>query len=480
MMDEVKEFVKNRKVTKAEIDENVRLNGKKMPRRSLFVRLKKFVKDFFEGNALEPRMIGIAGIRGVGKTTLLWQIADFVNKNSKGKDIDIYFISMDIAVDYGFENIQIIEALENLLDKSKKYLILLDEVQYMENWSLMLKILYDKFKNVFIIATGSSSLLIHSDVNLSSRWNVESLYPLSFSEFVLIRSWLKTDGKEQILPEKGLGNRLKEILFYSDDINELNQGLNEISSKINEYLSKVESLKRRKKNVFVGNFVKEYVFYHNIPRFLLIDEKKTIIDRTFDMLHRVIYQDLREFYELNEVEKIRRFLVYIAFTDELNQEKASKKFHIKKDRLKNVIESLVKSEIFIEFPPYGGTKSRLKTAKKLFFISPTIRYSILKQIYSDTERFHSKLYEDIAALYLKRVLNGMVFYGKTEDQKSPDFLIEIPGLPCIALEIGTAKRDLSQLKMDCAKYGILVNTKAKNFHVTGKYAVLPLKWFLLM
>jgi len=180
------------------------------------------------------------------------------------------------------------------------------------------------------------------------------------------------------------------------------------------------------------------------------------------------------------VEKIKRFLVYVAFTDELNEDKISKNFGIKRDRLKNIIESLIKSELFIRFPPYGGTKSRLKSPRKLFFISPTIRYSILKQVYPDTKQFHSKLYEDIAALYLKRELNSMVFYGKTDNSKSPDFIVEIPGLPCVSLEIGTSKKDFSQLMVDCAKYGLLVNSRARTFSRLGEYALIPLRWFLLM
>ena len=73
----------------------------------------------------------------------------------------------------------------------------------------MLKIIYDKFKNAFIIATGSSSLLIRSTVNLSTRWNLEPLYPLTFPEFVMIRSWLRGGGETPLFPEKGLGEELE-------------------------------------------------------------------------------------------------------------------------------------------------------------------------------------------------------------------------------------------------------------------------------
>ena len=72
------------------------------------------------------------------------------------KDIDVFFVSMDIASAYGFDLRVILEAMSSLISASQKVLLLFDEVQYMGNWALMLKIIYDKFKNAFIIATGSS------------------------------------------------------------------------------------------------------------------------------------------------------------------------------------------------------------------------------------------------------------------------------------------------------------------------------------
>ena len=214
MLEEAMNFINNNKVSRNEIWENISLNGKRLPQRFIFVKLRKYISDFLKNKTLEPRMVGIAGIRGVGKTTLLWQIADFVKSNFKG--VKIYFLSMDVASDYGFESKILIEALKNVISSNQKTVLLFDETQYMENWSLMLKILYDKFKNAFIIATGSSSLLIHSIVDLSMRWNLESLYPLCFTEFVMISSWLKSEGKKAIFPEKSLGGEIKDALFSSE------------------------------------------------------------------------------------------------------------------------------------------------------------------------------------------------------------------------------------------------------------------------
>ncbi len=474
MFENVKIFIENSKVTKNEIRENVTLNGKKLPRRSIFVSLRKHVDNFLKNKAFEPRMIGIAGIRGVGKTTLLWQIADFVKNNFK--EVDVYFLSMDIASDYGFESKTLIDALKHVISSQKKVVLLFDEIQYMEKWALLLKIIYDKFKNSFIITTGSSSLLLHSTVDLSTRWHIESLYPLSFTEFVMIRSWLKSKGKKTIFPESGLGNKVKDALFQSENVQIVSKNLARIEKNIQKYLSKVEKFIETPK---WKNCLNEYILYHNIPRLLLIDEKNTILNRTFDLLHRVLYQDLREFYEQNEIEKIKRFLMFLALSDELNKIKIAQNLAIGTEKIDKIIDSLVKSELLIKFPVHGGIKTKIKI-EKLFFSSPTMRYAIIRQLFSRTDQFHSKLYEDITALYLKKIFNGLVLYGGTGTEKSPDFVVTIDN-EIIPIEVGTGKRDLSQLNsVKNKKYGLLLNFRSDRIKIYNDNIIVPLKWFLLI
>jgi predicted AAA+ superfamily ATPase len=474
MLKKAKSFIKNNKVTKGEIWENISLNGKKLPQRFIFVKLKKYVKDFLENKAVEPRMVGIAGIRGVGKTTLLWQIANFVKNNYKG--IDVYLLSMDIASDYGFESKILIDAFKESIPLHKKVVLLFDEIQYMENWALMLKIIYDKFKKIFFIATGSSSTLIHSTVDLSTRWHIESLYPLSFTEFIMIKSSLKSEEEKPIFPERGLGSRIKDVLFFSENAKDVSAELSKIKNKIQEYFKKIEEFMETQG---WRNYLNEYIFYHNIPRLLMIEEKNTILNRIFDLVHRVLYQDLREFYKQNETEKIKKLLVFLAFSDEVNKEKLSKSLEIKVEKIDKIIESLIKSELLIRFPVYGGVKTRIKK-EKLFFVSPSMRFAIIKQLFYKTEQFHPKLYEDITALYLKKIFNGLVLYGGTGKEKSPDFIVEIDN-KIIPIEIGTGKNDLSQLEaIKNKKYGLLINFKSNEAKISNNNVIVPLKWFLLL
>ncbi len=464
-------FIKNSKLSPRSIRERIFYNGRKMPQRFMLIKIRKYVKDFLQGTNIEPRMLGISGLRGVGKTTLLWQLAEYVKKNFS--NINIYYISLDIASGYNIQPMELVEAFSQILSPSQKYVLLFDEVQYMQNWALMLKILYDKFPQVFILASGSSSVHLHSGIDLASRWNLETLYPLSFTEFVMIRTSLKA--QKPLFPEKGLAQRLRNTLFYSRNISQLKKNLTHIEPAIQKYFDKIQE--EIEKKVFFKNILHQYILYHNIPRLLLIEEKNTIIDRLLEMLERVISQDIPNTRQA--LSEVRRFLYFLPITDEYNIEKASQNLGIKKDIIREIINSLIEAEILLQFPSLKGSKNRATQTGKIFFTSPTIRYAIVRKIYANNrDKYIPKLYEDITALYLKRMFPTLTFYGKETSAQSPDFILLTQETP-IAIEVGTQKKNTTQINEKKFRYGIIINAKNKKVSYRKNVLYLPLSWFLL-
>ena len=84
----------------------------------------------------------------------------------------------------------------------------------------------------------------------------------------------------------------------------------------------------------------------------MIDEEGVIINRALELVSRGLYQDLKEFYESNEVMKIFRVLTYMALSDEINRDKISKELGISKDKFERIADSLVRAEMLIKFPVY--------------------------------------------------------------------------------------------------------------------------------
>jgi hypothetical protein len=157
--------------------------------RYLFERAEKIMKErtFF---------LGIKGIRGIGKTTLLLQLYE------RTKDA-IYFNADDREL-RGFDLYDVIRALS---DEGYKT-IFIDEIHTKPDWDYDLKTIYDE-GDVYLIFSGSSAInLSRGKVDLSRRVILENLLPASF------REWLNIKRKKDIDPislEK-LINEKKELL----------------------------------------------------------------------------------------------------------------------------------------------------------------------------------------------------------------------------------------------------------------------------
>jgi predicted AAA+ superfamily ATPase len=126
---------------------------------------------------VSPGFINIIyGPRRVGKTVLLQQISDYY------KEDNVLFLNGDTEeAQMALERTSEVR-LSRLVEGKK--LILIDEAQRIPNVSLSLKIIIDKFPDLKIFVTGSSSLSLTRGAkeNLVGRNKSYRLFPLSFKE----------------------------------------------------------------------------------------------------------------------------------------------------------------------------------------------------------------------------------------------------------------------------------------------------------
>ncbi len=138
--------------------------------------LPKFKRYLFDKIDIKSRLIGILGQRGVGKTTLIRQIANEIDL-PKSK---MLYISADNITK------PISEIAQNFSAYGGKLLII-DEIHKAENFAKELKTVYD-FLDIKVIFSGSSALEIeNSKIDLSRRALFYNLYSLSFREFIAIK-----------------------------------------------------------------------------------------------------------------------------------------------------------------------------------------------------------------------------------------------------------------------------------------------------
>jgi len=485
-MEELKQYIISNKVTVSKLHaETHDANDRLLPQRNLFVKLRQYADGFFDRGE-QPRLLALSGLRGVGKTTLMWQTAKHIFEN---KTQEIYFFNVDDLNRLGYRLYDAFTVLENdILQKPFHELdypivFLIDEVHESEGWDKDLKILYEKCKKAFIMCTGSSALLLHQSPDLASRWSLIRLYPFRFAEFIQAKSWMENTSK-QLFAQKGLGSKLKQILFYSENIENLEHELKQNKSSIDEYLNKVSNTFTK---LTIDELINEYISYHNIARFLSIKNKSLINDRIIDLFERILYKDIPVFakIESNEVELMFRLLLRIALSDEINMEKLAGSIGCKQTQVEHFIETLHKAEILNVLSPYGGTKLKTGLSKKPFFMSPSLRRALYQRVYGENieERLRAKLYEDIVAMYLRRVLQepGLLSFGLSTKSVSPDFIIETGDSP-VVIEVGTNKTTIRQTEkyLEKKRYGIIISASATDYSIRDNTLVIPLSWFLLL
>jgi len=161
-----------------------------------------------------PEVVIVNGPRRVGKTTMLKSLQSSVSDRKTE-----YFDFTDPAIlnlwkDFSVSRIEAI--LKDLGIDMQKSILFFDEVQYLEEVGLLLKLLYDHFRHIKIIATGSSSFLLlqHIGDSLAGRKKIFVMYPLSLTEIHSLKTinyW-----KFNHLPVKGptLTEDLRQTLLY--------------------------------------------------------------------------------------------------------------------------------------------------------------------------------------------------------------------------------------------------------------------------
>ena len=483
-MDEIlKNYLENTIVTKSAISSRLThpITKLRYPTRLVYDLLRKYADDFFK-TGLEPRFVSLAGLRGVGKTTLLWQTANHIyQKHNK----DVYFFNVNTLKNLGIDlHIALEEFQKHIIKKrfielSEPITLLFDEVHDDEKWSKTLKILYDEAKTAFILCTGSSALLLNSTADLARRMRTEKIYPFKFLEFIAAKSFL--ENAEMITPEPNLSEELKEAISYGETPQEAFSKIISVERKVDDYYKKINSIV----NLQFKDLWQTYIYYQNIPSFLFLKDLVTINDGILDLFKRVIYEDIPKFKStFTDFSKIERLLLRLAGSDEINPEKLSGIIGVKLNEINELIDILAKAELLNVLLPNGGLDTKIVKNKKAFFMSPSLRRALLTTMYGQNlpEQFKSKLIEDIIVMYLRRILtDGVISFATGSNETNPDFVIETREKP-VLLEVGTSKTTTRQIKQSNVeyRYGVLISNGITSPNLKENCIQMPLSWFLLL
>ena len=265
--------------------------------------INRSLLNIIQSRLFKQKVIIITGPRQAGKTTLLKLLSDQINQPS------LWFNGDEANVPILFQNITSFE-LSNIIGKNK--LLIIDEAQKIPKIGLTLKLLVDNFKDIQVIATGSSAFDLMDEINepLTGRKFEYQLYPFSFGEL---------SAENGIIEEKRKLNQRLVFGSYPDVINnptDATEILNWLSdSYLYKDLFRLDSLKKPELLVkllqALSYQVGNEVMYNELARTVSSDPKTVekyigLLEKTF-VLFRLpaLSRNLR-----NEIRKSRKIYFY--------------------------------------------------------------------------------------------------------------------------------------------------------------------------
>ncbi|RLI93130.1 MAG: hypothetical protein DRO94_00185 [Candidatus Altiarchaeales archaeon] len=143
------------------------------------------------------QIIIICGLRRVGKSTLMYQLIQYLIDRGVSPYNILYF-----SFDKGSLEIKkILDIYSKLTDvdyENENIFVFLDEIYKLKNWYDELKLLYDALPNVKFVISGSASLQIEEKArkNLTGRYFFVEIKPLNFNEFFELKFGKKIEKPE--------------------------------------------------------------------------------------------------------------------------------------------------------------------------------------------------------------------------------------------------------------------------------------------
>lgn len=175
-----------------------------------------FFRSLYGDLNWNTRFLGITGLRGVGKTTMLLQYLKFGAKERKQ--------TLYVTADHPWFYDNTLLELAQRFSKFGGTHLLIDEIHRYPNWSRELKNIYDGLPGLQVIFTASSVLdILQGESDLSRRALTRELPGLSFREYLELRYGFKFPSltleellREPELPADMVLSRLKPLAAFND------------------------------------------------------------------------------------------------------------------------------------------------------------------------------------------------------------------------------------------------------------------------
>lgn len=347
---------------------------------------QKYIDAIVKAFDLVPIVV-LIGARQVGKTSIMKSLPTDSYKNS------LMLNGQDPNVAELFQQFNAIEQYLQLhLNPEMEGLLMVDEFQYIDKVSTTLKLLSDKYENLRILCSGSSSLDILQNVeeSLAGRVRIIEVLSLSFSEYLLFKD---------------------STLFQ----------LQQQSTTSNEALMKP-----------ILDAYQEYLIFGGLPRQALVNDYDEKIELVNDIYQTYLLNDVRKYVKNEHFVAFNRLLRLLAtqIGNLVNINELSRESGLTYVVCEKYIHLLEKMYIIRLIEPYASNKRKMiSQMNKVYFYDLGLRNIIYNNFNEITFRTdNGAIFENEIMLELwrsKKAGETLNFY-RTLNGTEVDFVLTGP------------------------------------------------------
>ena len=464
------------------ITQDLSNQGKTFNKRSDYDNIINYVDKYIEGNDVN-RFLVFPGLRDVGKTTLLFQVYEYLQKEKGINPQNILYFSCDKLKKMG--KVDIFEVVNHYIETyhssiletlSQPVFILIDEAQNDKDWSINGKLIFDSTKNIFMIFTGSSALKLSYNTDAARRLLNIPIYPLTYSEHLKLKHG---NFKNE------LSNSINHLIFDGDAENsaELEKMLLNIYSHFEKFdLSEWENFLQ------FGGFPSS--FYQN---------KNDITKKIVNMVEKVVTTDMVNIQGMNNETQYIAFQIlnYFAFQNSGTVSKGSLSniFDTKIALITKILDLLEKTQLIFHIEAFTSSVKRTTKPYEYFFATSSLKHNLAldsgNAILENKTAYMGKLLETYVAssfynLDNKNIVSYKIYYDDSnkKSEKNVDFIVQRGLEKPIPIEVSCGNKDKSQIKRAINKYnsphGIVIANNFRNVVKDDDVIYIPPELFSFM
>jgi len=360
----------------------------------------------------------ITGARQTGKSTLLRQLETYCRE----MEIPVVFLNLENKTILAELNENPLNLLKFMPEPNTRTIALVDEIQYLDDPSNFLKLLYDEHsQQIKVVGTGSSAFYIDNQFkdSLAGRKKIFQLYTCSFDEY------LELSGKSDLREEK-------DYLLKNGDF----------KSTLTDYL-RVEW--------------ESYMIYGGYPAIVTEPDKQEKINRLKDIRDSFVKRDILESGVVNETAFYNLFRILAGQTGNMvNVNELSSTLRIKNETVDNFLTIMQKCfHIALVKPFFRNLRKELVKMPKVFMLDTGLRNCLLNNFQPLAVRTDKgELWENtVFRILADKMDTDAIQYWRTSAGNEVDFVLsENEKLKAIEVKYDNNQVNLNKYKLFTENY----------------------------